>query len=219
MITGLVHGARMKHDSSAVRGVFNGGQSFDTKAVAWAPQTSAVPALNYKNQLLDFFFLFFFFIIQNENRWLEALRGCRAQTGRAAVGGTNPSGSEINEWICDKSAELIIFFILFFPPLETVQEGFFERMHRTSGWIGWALCLCASLTVSAQDYPETDEMILDLIRGDGTRPETGAEPAADFLRCNKVMKRGGGSTVLWSVTLVEIATLQSTNTLFFQPSE
>ena len=63
-------------------------------------------------------------------------------------------------------------------------------MHRTSGWIGWALCLCASLTVSAQDYPETDEMILDLIRGDGTRPETGAEPAADFLRCNKVMKRG-----------------------------
>lgn len=59
-------------------------------------------------------------------------------------------------------------------------------MRRTSGWIGWALCLCASLTVSAQDYPEDDQMILDLIREDGTQPDTGAEPAAEFLRCNKV---------------------------------
>ncbi|XP_030288236.1 proprotein convertase subtilisin/kexin type 9 [Sparus aurata] len=65
-------------------------------------------------------------------------------------------------------------------------------MRRTSGWIGWALCLCASLTVSAQDYPEDDEMILDLIRGDGTRPETRAEPAADFLRCNKAAWRVPG---------------------------
>ncbi|KAM9357695.1 proprotein convertase subtilisin/kexin type 9 [Symphorus nematophorus] len=62
-------------------------------------------------------------------------------------------------------------------------------MRRTSGWIGWALCLCASLTVSAQDYPEDDDMILDLIREDGTQPETGAEPAAEFFRCNKAAWR------------------------------
>ncbi|XP_073332690.1 proprotein convertase subtilisin/kexin type 9 [Pagrus major] len=65
-------------------------------------------------------------------------------------------------------------------------------MRRTSGWIGWALCLCASLTVSAQDYPEDDEMILDLIREDGTQPETRAEPAADLLRCNKAAWRMPG---------------------------
>ncbi|XP_070688494.1 proprotein convertase subtilisin/kexin type 9 [Pempheris klunzingeri] len=58
-------------------------------------------------------------------------------------------------------------------------------MRRTSGWIGWALCLCASLTVSAQEHPEDDEIILDLIREDGAQPETRAEPAAEFLRCNK----------------------------------
>lgn len=60
-------------------------------------------------------------------------------------------------------------------------------MRRTLAWIGWALWLCASLAVSAQDYPEDDEMILDLIREDGTQPETGAEPPAEFLRCNKVI--------------------------------
>lgn len=65
-------------------------------------------------------------------------------------------------------------------------------MRRTSGWIGWALCLCASLTVSAQDYPEHDQMILDLIREDGTQPETRAEPAAEYLRCNKAAWRMPG---------------------------
>lgn len=59
-------------------------------------------------------------------------------------------------------------------------------MRRSSRWIGWALCLCASLTVSALDYPEDDDMILDVMREDGTQPETGSEPAAAFLRCNKV---------------------------------
>lgn len=59
-------------------------------------------------------------------------------------------------------------------------------MRLTSAWFGWALCLCASLAVSAQDDPEDDEMILDLIREDGTQPETGTEPSAEFLRCNKV---------------------------------
>ncbi|KAG7228830.1 hypothetical protein INR49_008608, partial [Caranx melampygus] len=54
-------------------------------------------------------------------------------------------------------------------------------MCRTSAWIGWALCLCASLSASAQDYPEDDDPIVDLIRGD----RTVAEPAAEFLRCNK----------------------------------
>ncbi|XP_053178731.1 proprotein convertase subtilisin/kexin type 9 [Scomber japonicus] len=65
-------------------------------------------------------------------------------------------------------------------------------MRRTLAWIGWALWLCASLAVSAQDYPEDDEMILDLIREDGTQPETGAEPAAEFLRCNKAAWRMPG---------------------------
>ncbi|XP_045905850.1 proprotein convertase subtilisin/kexin type 9 [Micropterus dolomieu] len=65
-------------------------------------------------------------------------------------------------------------------------------MRRTSGYIGWVLCLCASLTVSAQDYPEDDKMILDLIREDGTQPKTGAEPAAEFLRCNKAAWRMPG---------------------------
>lgn len=60
-------------------------------------------------------------------------------------------------------------------------------MRRTSVWIGLVLCLCASLAASAQDYPEDDEMILDLIREDGTQPETGAEPAAEFIRCSKVI--------------------------------
>ncbi|XP_040895738.1 proprotein convertase subtilisin/kexin type 9 isoform X2 [Toxotes jaculatrix] len=65
-------------------------------------------------------------------------------------------------------------------------------MRRTSAWIGWALCLCASLAMGAQDYPEDDEMILDLIREDGTQPESGAEPAAEFLRCNKAAWRMPG---------------------------
>ncbi|XP_069555276.1 proprotein convertase subtilisin/kexin type 9 [Brachyistius frenatus] len=65
-------------------------------------------------------------------------------------------------------------------------------MRRTSAWTGWALCLCASLAVCAQDYPEEDEMMLDLIREDGTQPETGAEPAAKVLRCNKAAWRVPG---------------------------
>uniref|UniRef100_A0A8D0AGC1 Proprotein convertase subtilisin/kexin type 9 n=1 Tax=Sander lucioperca TaxID=283035 RepID=A0A8D0AGC1_SANLU len=66
-------------------------------------------------------------------------------------------------------------------------------MHLTSAWVGLALCcLCASLAASAQDYPEDDEMILDLIREDGTQPETGAEPAAEFLKCNKAAWRMPG---------------------------
>lgn len=60
-------------------------------------------------------------------------------------------------------------------------------MRSTSAWYGWTLCLCASLAASAQDYPEDDEMIVDLIREDGTAPGTGAEPAAEFLKCNKVL--------------------------------
>lgn len=71
-------------------------------------------------------------------------------------------------------------------------------MRRTSGWIGWALCLCASLTVSAPDHHEDDEVILDLIREDGTPPETGAEPAAELLRCNKVI------TILSAVEVQEV---------------
>ncbi|KAF1386096.1 hypothetical protein PFLUV_G00114600 [Perca fluviatilis] len=62
-------------------------------------------------------------------------------------------------------------------------------MHLTSAWVGWALCCLWASTTSAQDYPEDDEMILDLIREDGTQPETGAEPAAEFLKCNKAAWR------------------------------
>ncbi|XP_049911982.1 proprotein convertase subtilisin/kexin type 9 [Epinephelus moara] len=65
-------------------------------------------------------------------------------------------------------------------------------MRRTSAWYGWTLCLCASLAASAQDYPEDDEMIVDLIREDGTAPGTGAEPAAEFLKCNKAAWRMPG---------------------------
>uniref|UniRef100_A0A1A8FS33 Proprotein convertase subtilisin/kexin type 9 n=3 Tax=Nothobranchius korthausae TaxID=1143690 RepID=A0A1A8FS33_9TELE len=59
-------------------------------------------------------------------------------------------------------------------------------------WVGWALCLCASSAVCAQDHSEDDEMILDLIRDDGTPPEAGAEPAAEFLKCNKAAWRMPG---------------------------
>ncbi|KAK2835823.1 hypothetical protein Q5P01_016307 [Channa striata] len=65
-------------------------------------------------------------------------------------------------------------------------------MRRTPAWLGWALCLCASLAVSAQDQPEDDAGILDLIRDDGTRHESRAEPAAPFLRCNKAAWRVPG---------------------------
>lgn len=56
-------------------------------------------------------------------------------------------------------------------------------MRRTSAWLGWTLCLCASLAACAQDYPEDDELILDQVREDGTGP--GAEPGAEVFRCNK----------------------------------
>ncbi|XP_026161363.1 proprotein convertase subtilisin/kexin type 9 [Mastacembelus armatus] len=65
-------------------------------------------------------------------------------------------------------------------------------MRLTLVWTGWALCLCASLAVSAQDYAEDGEMILELIREDGSQPETGAEPAAELLRCNKAAWRMPG---------------------------
>lgn len=65
-------------------------------------------------------------------------------------------------------------------------------MRPVSGWIGWALCLCASCTaVCAQDRAEDDETVLELIRDDddGLQPGTGGEPAAEFLKCNKVKAR------------------------------
>ncbi|KAJ0065345.1 hypothetical protein NL108_007071 [Boleophthalmus pectinirostris] len=65
-------------------------------------------------------------------------------------------------------------------------------MRLASVWVGLALCLCASLAVSAQDDPEDEEMILDLIRDDGTQTETGPEPSAEFLRCNKAPWRMPG---------------------------
>lgn len=66
-------------------------------------------------------------------------------------------------------------------------------MRRSCRWIGWALCLCASLAMSARDYVGDDrvnDMSLNLMHEDGTEPETetGTEPAAPFLRCNKVRR-------------------------------
>ncbi|KAK5623927.1 hypothetical protein CRENBAI_025417 [Crenichthys baileyi] len=65
-------------------------------------------------------------------------------------------------------------------------------MRPIPGWIGWALCLCASSAVCAQDYTEDDEMILGLIRDDGPQSETNGEPAAEFLKCNKAAWRMSG---------------------------
>ncbi|XP_061593087.1 proprotein convertase subtilisin/kexin type 9 [Cololabis saira] len=83
-------------------------------------------------------------------------------------------------------------------------------MRRASVRVGWALCcLCASWAVCAlerpgqhqgenqgdhpvnhpEEDPEDDQMILDLIRQDWTQSEPGAEPAADFLKCNKAAWR------------------------------
>lgn len=56
-------------------------------------------------------------------------------------------------------------------------------MRRACAWIGWALCVCASVSVCAQDDPEDDGMIPE----DGTQPERGgAGAAAEFLKSNKV---------------------------------
>ncbi|XP_054903384.1 proprotein convertase subtilisin/kexin type 9 [Poeciliopsis prolifica] len=72
-------------------------------------------------------------------------------------------------------------------------------MRPVSGWIGWALCLCAlCAAVSAQDRAEDDETVLDLIRDggcdddDGLQPGPGGEPAAEFLKCNKAAWRMPG---------------------------
>ncbi|KAK5869948.1 hypothetical protein PBY51_024622 [Eleginops maclovinus] len=65
-------------------------------------------------------------------------------------------------------------------------------MRHTSAWVGWALCLCTYVAASVQDHQEVDEMILDLIREDGTQPEPGAAPAAEFLKCNKAAWRMHG---------------------------
>lgn len=64
-------------------------------------------------------------------------------------------------------------------------------MRRSCRWIGWALCLCASLAVSARNDVGGDsvnDMFLDLVHEDGTEPETGTETSAPFLRCNKVRR-------------------------------
>ncbi|XP_076009716.1 proprotein convertase subtilisin/kexin type 9 [Genypterus blacodes] len=59
-------------------------------------------------------------------------------------------------------------------------------MRRGSAWVGWALCVCASLAAGAQDRAEDQEPVEDLIHGEPEAgPEPGAEPAAELLRCNK----------------------------------
>ncbi|XP_020558603.1 proprotein convertase subtilisin/kexin type 9 isoform X1 [Oryzias latipes] len=62
-------------------------------------------------------------------------------------------------------------------------------MRRACAWIGWALCVCASVSVCAQDDPEDDGMIPE----DGTQPERGgAGAAAEFLKSNKAAWRMPG---------------------------
>ncbi|CAL8307099.1 unnamed protein product [Lota lota] len=67
-------------------------------------------------------------------------------------------------------------------------------MHSLLDLMSWALCLCAllPLAVSAQDYSEDHEMILDLIRQDGIQPEPESGPSNEFLRCNKAAWRVPG---------------------------
>ncbi|XP_029004087.1 proprotein convertase subtilisin/kexin type 9 isoform X2 [Betta splendens] len=69
-------------------------------------------------------------------------------------------------------------------------------MRRTSALLGWALCLCASLVAGARDFTEDAEVTLGRVREDGTEPETGAEPGAEFLRCNKAAWRVPGKYLL-----------------------
>lgn len=69
--------------------------------------------------------------------------------------------------------------------METVRSDFW-RMRRSERWVGWALCLCASLAVSARDA-RVNDMPLDVMHEDGAEPET----AAPFLRCNKVRRVAG----------------------------
>ncbi|KAM9384271.1 proprotein convertase subtilisin/kexin type 9 [Pholidichthys leucotaenia] len=70
-------------------------------------------------------------------------------------------------------------------------------MRRASVWISCALWLWASLAVRAQeDYPEDEGALADLIHEDGTEPESGTEPAAEYLRCNKVAWRMPGQYLI-----------------------
>ncbi|XP_053739030.1 proprotein convertase subtilisin/kexin type 9 [Synchiropus splendidus] len=65
-------------------------------------------------------------------------------------------------------------------------------MRLPCAWATWTLCLCAFLAVSARDDREEDETVLELIQEDGTQPETGSGPTAQFLRCNKAAWRMPG---------------------------
>lgn len=97
------------------------------------------------------------------------------QAGRAAGGDTS------GQVAVDFPNKAHLFRFAFFIPLIS-QIPRSVTMRRTSAWLGWALCLCASLAAGARDSAEDAEMRLDRIREDGTEPETGTE----FLRCNKV---------------------------------
>ncbi|XP_015244958.1 PREDICTED: proprotein convertase subtilisin/kexin type 9 [Cyprinodon variegatus] len=71
-----------------------------------------------------------------------------------------------------------------------------RKMCPISGWIGCALCLCASLVVCAQDHTEEDDMILEMILDDGLQAEAGDAPSAQFLKCNKAAWRIPGQYVV-----------------------
>lgn len=70
-------------------------------------------------------------------------------------------------------------------------------MRRGCSWIGWALCLCASLTASAREHDAgvesaNDDVFLDVMHEDSKQPGTGTVPAAPLIRCNKVRRVAEG---------------------------
>ncbi|KAI1892009.1 hypothetical protein AGOR_G00149580 [Albula goreensis] len=62
--------------------------------------------------------------------------------------------------------------------------------------IAFFLFVSLPFSVWAEDYPEDDDLILSLILQDDTQPESGTEPSADFLRCNKDAWRMPGQYIV-----------------------
>lgn len=77
---------------------------------------------------------------------------------------------------------------------------------RRSCLIGWSLCLCASMAVSASDDAVVESANDDVMREDGTRPKTGTEAAAPFLRCNKVRRVEERQISFFNIDLVTART-------------
>lgn len=91
-------------------------------------------------------------------------------------------------------------------------------MRRSCRWICWTLCLCASLALSARDDVGGDsvnDVLLDLMHEDGAVPQTGTEPAASFLRCNKVRRMAEKLDIIDLVDASTCAFADSNHAQFF----